>query len=95
MTQRRTAAAPPATSSATSRSKSRARPGPRSGPRYEDQSWYGVLAPYPDPRIVTFVTMEEGGFGAEAAAPAARRILEAIFAKELSEGSEPEGGEEG
>ncbi len=64
-------------------------------PPYEDQSWYGVLAPYPDPRIVTFVTMEEGGFGVEAAAPAARRILEAIFAKELSEGSEPEGGEEG
>ena len=57
-------------------------------PPYEDQSWYGVLAPYPNPRIVTFVTMEEGGFGVEAAAPAARRILEAIFAKELSEGSD-------
>ena len=53
-------------------------------PPYEDQSWYGVLAPYPVPRIVTFVTMEEGGFGAEAAAPAARRILEAYFANQLS-----------
>jgi penicillin-binding protein 2 len=62
-------------------------------PPYEDQSWYGVLAPYPDPRIVTFVTMEEGGFGAEAAAPAARTILEAYFAGQLSEGSNAEEGE--
>jgi penicillin-binding protein 2 len=62
-------------------------------PPYEDQSWYGVLAPYPDPRIVTFVTMEEGGFGAEAAAPAAKTILEAYFANRLSQGSAGEGGE--
>jgi penicillin-binding protein 2 len=62
-------------------------------PPHADQSWYGVLAPYPNPRIVTFVTMEEGGFGAEAAAPAARQILEAYFANRLSheaEGSEGE-----
>jgi penicillin-binding protein 2 len=62
-------------------------------PPYEDQSWYGVLAPYPDPRIVTFVTMEEGGFGAEAAAPAARTILEAYFAGRLSQGAKAEAGE--
>ncbi len=52
-----------------------------------------MLAPYPNPRIVTFVTMEEGGFGVEAAAPAARQILEAYFANRLSheaEGSEGE-----
>jgi penicillin-binding protein 2 len=59
-------------------------------PPYEDQSWYGVLAPYPNPRIVTFVTMEEGGFGVEAAAPAARTILEAYFAKQLSQASKAE-----
>lgn len=62
-------------------------------PPYEDQSWYGVLAPYPNPRIVTFVTMEEGGFGAEAAAPAARTILEAYFAGQLSKESNSEEGE--
>jgi len=61
-------------------------------PPYEDQSWYGVLAPYPNPRIVTFVTMEEGGFGVEAAAPAARTILEAYFAHRLSEAAKPEEG---
>jgi penicillin-binding protein 2 len=62
-------------------------------PPYPDQSWYGVLAPYPDPRIVTFVTMEEGGFGAEAAAPAARTILEAYFANQLAHDAKAEEGE--
>jgi penicillin-binding protein 2 len=45
-----------------------------------DQSWYASVAPYgADPRIVVAVTVERGGFGAEAAAPAARRILAAYF----------------
>jgi penicillin-binding protein 2 len=44
-----------------------------------DQSWYAAIAPYNDPRIVVAVTIERGGFGAEAAAPAARRILAAYF----------------
>jgi penicillin-binding protein 2 len=64
-------------------------------PPHADQSWYGVLAPYPNPRIVTFVTMEEGGFGVESAAPAARKILEAYFAGRLAKEAEPEKGEEG
>jgi len=57
---------------------------------HADQSWYGVLAPYPNPRIVTFVTMEEGGFGVESAAPAARKILEAYFANQLAHKASPE-----
>jgi penicillin-binding protein 2 len=61
-------------------------------PPHLDQSWYGVLAPYPNPRIVTFVTMEEGGFGVESAAPAAKKILEAYFAGRLSKEAGPEGG---
>jgi len=64
-------------------------------PPHADQSWYGVLAPYPNPRIVTFVTMEEGGFGAESAAPAARKILEAYFAKQLAREASPEEESEG
>jgi penicillin-binding protein 2 len=59
-----------------------------------DQSWYGVLAPYPNPRIVVFVTTEEGGFGALSAAPAAKVILEAYFSHQLEaeaeEGAEAE-----
>ena len=64
-------------------------------PPHADQSWYGVLAPYPNPRIVTFVTMEEGGFGAESAAPAARKILEAYFANQLAREASPEEESEG
>jgi penicillin-binding protein 2 len=55
---------------------------------HANQSWYVVLAPYPNPRIVTAVTIEEGGFGAESAAPAAKTILEAYFRKQLRESSE-------
>lgn len=60
-------------------------------PPHREQSWYGVLAPYPNPRIVTFVTMEEGGFGAESAAPAAKKILEAYFAGRLAREAKSEG----
>ena len=44
-----------------------------------DQSWYVAMAPANDPRIVVATTIERGGFGAEAAAPATRRILAAYF----------------
>jgi len=53
-----------------------------------NQSWFISLAPYPDPDIVTVVTIEEGGFGAESAAPANKQILEAYFAKQLKKDSE-------
>jgi len=53
-------------------------------PPHADQAWYVVLAPYPNPRIVTVVTIEEGGFGAETAAPAALRMLEAYFDKQAA-----------
>jgi penicillin-binding protein 2 len=44
-----------------------------------DQSWYVALAPYPNPRYVVAVTIEKGGFGAEAAAPAAKQIIGKLF----------------
>ena len=49
----------------------------RTGQR--DQSWYVVLAPYPHPRYVVAVTIEQGGFGAEAAAPVAKQIIGKLF----------------
>lgn len=49
-----------------------------------DQSWYAALAPYPNPRIVTVATVEQGGFGADSAAPVALKILEAYFGKKSS-----------
>jgi penicillin-binding protein 2 len=62
---------------------------------YADQSWYLVLAPYPNPRIVTAVTIEQGGFGADTAAPAALRILETYFDKQSSGVAGPNGGSPG
>jgi penicillin-binding protein 2 len=62
---------------------------------HADQSWYVVLAPYPNPKVVTAVTIEEGGFGAESAAPAALQILEAYFNKHSSGEAGPNGGSPG
>jgi penicillin-binding protein 2 len=54
-------------------------------PGHADQSWFAALSPYPDPRIVTIATVEEGGFGAESAAPAVLQILEAVYDKQATE----------
>lgn len=48
-------------------------------PGKEDQSWYVALAPYPNPKYVVATTIEQGGFGAASAAPAARLILAKLF----------------
>lgn len=53
-------------------------------PGHGDQSWFILLAPYPDPNIVTAVTIEEGGFGAESAAPAVLQMMEAYFHKKAT-----------
>ncbi|HEX5594337.1 MAG TPA: penicillin-binding transpeptidase domain-containing protein, partial [Solirubrobacterales bacterium] len=53
-------------------------------PGHGDQSWFAALSPYPDPRIVTVATVEEGGFGAESAAPVVLDILEAFYDKQAA-----------
>ncbi len=45
----------------------------------EDQAWYAALAPADDPKFVVVATVEQGGFGATTAAPAACQILSQIF----------------
>ncbi len=62
-------------------------------PGHADQSWFAALSPYPNPRIVTIATVEEGGFGAESAAPAVLDILEAIYDKQASAVSSAGGAE--
>jgi penicillin-binding protein 2 len=42
-------------------------------------SWYASFAPYNSPKLVVVVNIEHGGYGAEAAAPAAKKIYEAYF----------------
>ncbi len=47
-----------------------------------DQSWYVGFVPHPSRPIVVAVTVEEGGFGAEAAAPAVCAIMQAWYDKD-------------
>ena len=58
-----------------------------------NQAWFIALSPYPDPDIVTVATIEDGGYGAESAAPAVKEILAALYSKELEKAAET-GGEE-
>lgn len=58
------------------------------------QSWFIALSPYPSPDIVTVATIEEGGYGAESAAPAVKEILEALYSKRLEKAA-ASGTEEG
>ena len=44
-----------------------------------DYSWYASFAPANDPKYVVVVLIERGGEGADAAAPAARLIYNALF----------------
>ena len=57
--------------------------GTRAG--HANQSWFISLAPYPNPNIVTVVTIEEGGFGAEAAAPGEPRDPRSVFPQHAEE----------
>jgi penicillin-binding protein 2 len=50
-----------------------------SGPGRDDHSWYASWAPAGHPKVVVITMIEHGGFGAEAAAPAAKEIYEAFF----------------
>jgi penicillin-binding protein 2 len=44
-----------------------------------DHAWFAAFAPAQDPEIVVVVLNEHGGWGADAAAPAASRVVEAYF----------------
>ncbi len=44
-----------------------------------DHAWFAAFAPASDPEIVVVVLNEHGGWGAEAAAPAASKVIAAYF----------------
>ena len=68
--------------------RSPARPGTAErGEAVEDQSWYAALAPYPNPEVVVVATIERGGFGADAAAPAVQQILTRLLRRQARERS--------
>ena len=47
--------------------------------RLRDHAWYIALAPIEKPTIALVAFVENGGFGAEAAAPIARKVMDAYF----------------
>ena len=53
--------------------------GTAQAPPHDDHSWYASWAPSDHPKLVVVVMIEHGGFGATAAAPAAKQIYEAYF----------------
>lgn len=60
-----------------------------------DQSWYAAFAPFEAPEIVAVATIDGGGFGSDAAAPAVREILNQYFGlkgKELEQANQTDGG---
>jgi len=58
--------------------------------RLRDHSWFIAFAPAEAPRIAVAVLVENGGFGASAAAPIARKIMDAYLLPRLPKAS-PEG----
>lgn len=46
---------------------------------FRPTAWFAAIVPVPDPRFVIVAAFEEGGFGADAAAPAVRRVVEGLF----------------
>ena len=58
--------------------------GTAEAPPYDDHSWYASWAPYGHPKIVVVAMIEHGGFGAQAAAPAAKEVYDAYFGVKAS-----------
>ena len=58
--------------------------GTAEAPPGSDHSWYASWAPAYNPKLVVVVMIEHGGFGAEAAAPAAKEIYSAYFGVKAS-----------
>jgi len=47
--------------------------------KFRDHAWFVAYAPFEDPRIAVAVLVEHGGFGASAAAPIAKKVIERYF----------------
>lgn len=58
--------------------------------RLRDHSWYVAFAPVDHPRIVVAVIVENGGFGAQSAAPITRQVFDYYLTGKLPAGMAPE-----
>jgi len=52
--------------------------------KFRDHAWFVAYAPFEDPKISIAVLVEHGGFGASAAAPIAKKVIEKYFNLEPS-----------
>jgi len=59
--------------------------------RLRDHAWYVAYAPADKPRIAVAVLVENGGFGAQAAAPVARQVFDYYLTGETKKGPAPAG----
>jgi penicillin-binding protein 2 len=60
--------------------------------RKRDHAWFIAFAPVDDPKIALSVLVENGGFGASAAAPIARKVLDAyLLGPDAATGTAPAG----
>ncbi len=50
--------------------------------KFRDHAWFVAYAPCEDPQIATVVLVEHGGFGAAAAVPIAKKVIEKYFSLE-------------
>jgi penicillin-binding protein 2 len=57
--------------------------------RLRDHAWYIAYAPADKPRIAVAVLVENGGFGAQAAAPIARQVFDYFLTGEAKKGPAP------
>jgi penicillin-binding protein 2 len=55
------------------------------GQAFKDNSWFVSFAPYRNPEIVVAAFIENGGWGAEAAAPVAHAVLETYYKKKTGQ----------
>jgi penicillin-binding protein 2 len=56
--------------------------------RLKDHAWFIAFAPVEAPRIAVAVLVENGGFGASAAAPIARKVMDAYLLRQTSNSNE-------
>jgi penicillin-binding protein 2 len=49
------------------------------GKKFQDHAWFVAVAPMEDPKIAVCVLVEHGGHGGSAAAPLAKKVIEAYL----------------
>ncbi len=73
----------------------KARKAKRVSADYRDHALFACFAPYGNPEIAVAVVLEHAGHGGSAAAPVARKIIDAYFAQKKAAQTRPQDGDAG